>query len=84
MGRIVGIGDRNCADLDALQHWLDPADSRMYLHCKYTCYTECMDIQYALNGDLFVWDAAKAATNLHKHGVRFEEAASVFAETFLC
>lgn len=37
-----------------------------------------MNIQYPLNGELFVWDAAKAAGNLKKHGVRFEEAATVF------
>ena len=28
----------------------------------------------------FEWDEAKAATNLHKHGVSFEEAASVFSD----
>ena len=39
-----------------------------------------MDIQHELNGDRFVWDAAKAARNLIKHGVRFEEAATVFAD----
>lgn len=37
-----------------------------------------MNIQYPLNGELFVGDAAKAAGNLKKHGVRFEEAATVF------
>jgi uncharacterized DUF497 family protein len=42
-----------------------------------------MDICYELNGDLFVWDAAKAEVNLAKHGVRFEEAASVFADPLL-
>ena len=32
-------------------------------------------------GDLeFSWDERKAATNLKKHGVRFEEAATVFAD----
>ncbi len=39
-----------------------------------------MDIRFELNGNLFVWDAAKAEANLAKHGVRFEEAASVFAD----
>lgn len=39
-----------------------------------------MDARYELNGDLFIWDTAKAASNLAKHGVRFEEAASVFAD----
>ena len=28
----------------------------------------------------FEWDEAKAATNLRKHGVSFEEAASVFSD----
>ena len=28
----------------------------------------------------FEWDAAKAATNVKKHGVSFEEAQSVFAD----
>ncbi len=28
----------------------------------------------------FVWDAAKAASNLRKHGVGFEEASSVFLD----
>jgi uncharacterized DUF497 family protein len=37
-----------------------------------------MDTCYELNGELFVWDAAKAALNLRKHGVSFEEASSVF------
>lgn len=37
-----------------------------------------MDIHHELDGNSFVWDAAKARTNLRKHGVRFEEAATVF------
>lgn len=28
----------------------------------------------------FTWDSRKAATNVRKHGVSFEEAASVFAD----
>jgi uncharacterized DUF497 family protein len=28
----------------------------------------------------FEWDATKAASNLHKHGVSFDEAVSVFAD----
>jgi uncharacterized DUF497 family protein len=39
-----------------------------------------MDIFFELNGDLFVWDSAKAETNWRKHGVRFEEAATVFGD----
>ena len=29
---------------------------------------------------MFTWDTAKAITNFEKHGVSFEEAASVFAD----
>jgi len=39
-----------------------------------------MDVQYELSGDLFVWDAAKAEKNWHKHGVRFEEAVTIFSD----
>ena len=37
-----------------------------------------MDVQYELGDDLFVWNRDKAESNWCKHGVRFEEAASVF------
>lgn len=37
-----------------------------------------MDTHFELNGNLFVWDAAKAQANLGKHGIHFEEAATVF------
>jgi hypothetical protein len=33
-----------------------------------------------MNGLRFIWDEAKAAENLRKHGVSFEEGASVFAD----
>jgi uncharacterized protein len=39
-----------------------------------------MDQFFELNGDLFVWDLDKAETNWRKHGVRFEEAATVFGD----
>ncbi|MBK6999739.1 MAG: BrnT family toxin [Rhodoferax sp.] len=39
-----------------------------------------MDIHFNLNGDSFVWNAVKAQKNLLKHGVRFEEAVTVFAD----
>ena len=42
-----------------------------------------MDIQFELNGDTFVWNAEKARTNVLKHGVRFEEAATVFGDPFM-
>ena len=37
-----------------------------------------MDVRFELAGEVFVWDPAKAETNWRKHGVRFEEAATVF------
>ena len=39
-----------------------------------------MDEQHAINGDLFVWNQDKAQINWRKHGVRFEEAATVFSD----
>ena len=39
-----------------------------------------MEDHYVLNGDLFVWNQAKAHSNWHDHGVRFEEAATVFSD----
>ena len=33
-----------------------------------------------IDGFTFVWSGAKAATNRRKHGVTFEEAATVFAD----
>jgi len=45
------------------------------------------DIYYELHGHRFVWDKTKAESNLTKHGISFEESASVFVldeqETFL-
>lgn len=38
-----------------------------------------MDVTYL---DSFEWDAAKAETNVRKHGVSFEAAASAFADPF--
>lgn len=39
-----------------------------------------MDVHYEHNGDLFVWNRAKAEANWRKHGVRFQEAAGVFSD----
>lgn len=39
-----------------------------------------MDVEYEHHGDLFVWNRDKAELNWRKHGVRFEEAASVFSD----
>ncbi|WP_213807673.1 BrnT family toxin [Granulicella sp. dw_53] len=35
---------------------------------------------YLLGGTFFEWDVEKAASNVQKHGVSFEEAASVFGD----
>lgn len=37
-----------------------------------------MDVHFDLGGSTFVWNATKAKSNLRKHGVRFEDAATVF------
>ena len=37
-----------------------------------------MDIRFELSGEVFTWDSDKAEANWRKHGVRFEEAATVF------
>jgi uncharacterized DUF497 family protein len=37
-------------------------------------------VQFPAGELTFEWDAAKAATNLRKHGVSFEEAATVFLD----
>ena len=39
-----------------------------------------MDVYFEINGDQFIWNDEKAAINWHKHGVRFEEAATVFED----
>lgn len=36
------------------------------------------DIVYELEGQLFIWDKMKAESNKTKHGISFEEAATVF------
>lgn len=37
-----------------------------------------MDVRIEIGGQHFGWDGAKAEANAAKHGVRFEEAATVF------
>ena len=41
-----------------------------------------MDVVFRLQGSEFEWNDEKAATNLAKHGVSFEEAAEVFFDPF--
>jgi uncharacterized DUF497 family protein len=36
------------------------------------------EISYELDGQKFIWDSDKADNNIVKHGIAFEEAASVF------
>ena len=36
------------------------------------------DVVFEIEGLLFVWDKVKAESNIAKHGISFEEAASVF------
>jgi uncharacterized DUF497 family protein len=42
-----------------------------------------MDAQYELHGQTFEWDLEKAAGNLLKHHVAFEQACEVFFDPFL-
>ncbi|WHZ20671.1 MAG: protein of unknown function DUF497 [Rhodanobacteraceae bacterium] len=39
-----------------------------------------MDQHYRIGGSDFVWDAGKAAANVRKHGIRFQDAATVFMD----
>ena len=39
-----------------------------------------MEERHRIGGSDFAWDAAKAAANRRKHGVRFEDAATVFTD----
>ncbi len=42
-----------------------------------------MKIDYSLQRIRFEWDNQKAATNLRKHGIAFENACEVFFDPFL-
>ena len=46
----------------------------------YNVYTSCMDVLYPFGELEFVWDIHKAALNVSKHGVRFEQACEVFLD----
>ena len=39
-----------------------------------------MDVYSTLDGQGFVWDSDKAASNASRHGVRFEQAREVFLD----
>ena len=40
-------------------------------------------VQYVFRGVTFEWDSGKAASNVSKHGVRFERACEVFFDPFV-
>ena len=46
----------------------------------YNVYTLSMDVLYQFGSLDFVWDVHKAASNIAKHGVRFEQACEVFLD----
>ncbi len=39
-----------------------------------------MDQHHRIGGSDFVWDARKAIANVRKHGIRFEDAATIFMD----
>jgi uncharacterized DUF497 family protein len=43
-----------------------------------------VDTEFELRGQTFEWDSEKAAVNLRKHNVTFQEACEVFFDPFLC
>jgi uncharacterized DUF497 family protein len=43
-----------------------------------------MDVTYQIQGQLFEWDAEKAAVNVRKHRIAFEKACEVFFDPFIC
>jgi len=42
-----------------------------------------MDVYFLHQGQRFVWDSAKASSNLMKHGVNFEASCQVFFDPFV-
>lgn len=43
-----------------------------------------MDVCSTLEGQGFVWDSEKAASNASRHGIRFEQAREVFLDQLAC
>jgi uncharacterized DUF497 family protein len=43
-----------------------------------------MDVLYRHGGVEFIWNVHKAASNVEKHGVRFERACEVFFDPLVC
>jgi uncharacterized protein len=50
----------------------------MYIHLQF------VDTRIELRGQTFEWDSEKAAINLRKHNVTFQEACEVFFDPFFC
>lgn len=42
-----------------------------------------MDVSFLYQGQTFVWESRKAASNLKKHSVTFEKACEVFFDPFV-
>lgn len=42
-----------------------------------------MDVTYQIQGQIFEWDAEKAAANVRKHRISFEKACEVFFDPFI-
>ncbi|HEX3471099.1 MAG TPA: BrnT family toxin [Silvibacterium sp.] len=42
-----------------------------------------MDIGFLYQGQRFVWDSDKAASNVSKHGIAFEMACEIFFDPFI-
>jgi hypothetical protein len=42
-----------------------------------------MGVTHELHGQVFEWDAGKAASNLRKHDISFEQACEVFFDPFV-
>jgi uncharacterized protein len=54
------------------------------LSCMDNVYTlRAVDVTFELQGQLFEWDAEKAAGNVRKHQVSFEKACEVFFDPFV-
>ena len=43
-------------------------------------HTEYEGIKLTIGGMAFTWDTKKASANLRKHGIRFEDAATIFSD----
>ena len=50
----------------------------MYIHLQF------VDIRLELRSQTFEWDSEKAAINLRKHNVTFQEACEVFFDPLFC